>query len=81
MQDRELYAKILGIEHPWYVSDVTLRLKDGEVDIFLEHDADMRWPCPQCGADCALYDHQPQRRWRHLDTCQFRTDHSCKPAA
>lgn len=73
MQDRELYAKILGIERPWYVSDVQLRLKDGEVDIFLEHDADVHWPCPQCGASCTLYDHQPARRWRHLDTCQYRT--------
>jgi transposase len=29
-------------------------------------------PCPQCGADCTRYDHRV-RRWRHLDTCQFRT--------
>ena len=20
-----------------------------------------------------LYDHQPERRWRHLDTCQYQT--------
>lgn len=73
MQDRDLYAKILGIERPWYVSEVNLRLRDGEVDIFLDHDAEMRWPCPQCGTACALYDHQPTRRWRHLDTCQYRT--------
>jgi transposase len=31
------------------------------------------WACPECGAACALYDHQPERPWRHLDTCQFRT--------
>ncbi len=28
---------------------------------------------PECGAPCKLYDHQPERQWRHLDTCQFRT--------
>src|SRR6266478_5420421 len=22
---------------------------------------------------CPLYDHQPERCWRHLDTCQYRT--------
>lgn len=22
---------------------------------------------------CVLHDHQPMRRWRHLDTCQYRT--------
>ena len=25
------------------------------------------------GAASKLYDHQPQRQWRHLDTCQHRT--------
>jgi transposase len=73
MQDRELYARILGIERPWHVHEVQLRLSEGEVDIFLEHDPDVRWPCPQCGVLCTLYDHQPVRRWRHLDTCQYRT--------
>jgi len=31
------------------------------------------WPCPECGAPSKLYDHQPERQWRHLDTCQYRT--------
>jgi len=31
------------------------------------------WPCTECGAASPLYDHQPERRWRHLDTCQYRT--------
>jgi transposase len=30
---------------------------------------------------CALHDHQPERQWRHLDTCQYRTDPSRGPAA
>jgi hypothetical protein len=38
----KLYAQILGIKRPWYVREVQLRLRDGEVDIFLEHDADVR---------------------------------------
>ena len=33
----------------------------------------MDWPCPECGASCQLHDHQPERQWRHLDTCQYRT--------
>src|SRR5436305_3743307 len=28
---------------------------------------------PECGRPCSLYDHQPKRQWRHLDTCQYRT--------
>ncbi len=73
MQDRELYRQILGIESPWKVARVELRRADGEVHIFLEHDEQVRWPCRQCSAVCALHDHQPERRWRHLDTCQYRT--------
>jgi len=72
MQDRELYRRILGIEAPWYVDSVELKLKDGEVHVRLVHH-ETKWPCPECGTACKLYDHQPERQWRHLDTCQYRT--------
>ena len=73
MQDRQLYAQILGIRSPWRVQNVELRLDEGEVHIYLGHREGLRWDCPQCGQECALYDHQPARCWRHLDTCQYRT--------
>lgn len=73
MQDSELYARILGITEPWHVDRVDLRLEVGEVHVFLRHAPDHRWSCPECGADSPLYDHQPERQWRHLDTCQYRT--------
>ena len=37
MQDRELYRQILGIEAPWFVERVELKLAEGEVHIYLEH--------------------------------------------
>lgn len=73
MQDRELYAQILGIRSPWQVDRVELKLAEGEVHVHLAHGSGLEWPCPDCGQPCPLYDHQPERRWRHLDTCQFRT--------
>jgi transposase len=73
VQDCELYAKILGIADPWRVERVDLRLEVSEVHVFIGHASDLRWACPECGADCSLHDHQPERQWRHLDTCQFRT--------
>jgi len=73
VQDRELYAQILGINEPWQVERVDLKLDEGEVHVHLQHDAGVTWPCAECGKPCALYDHQPERRWRHLDTCQYRT--------
>ena len=37
MQDRELYRQILGIEAPWLVERVELKLTEGEVHVYLEH--------------------------------------------
>jgi len=34
MQDRELYRRILGVEAPWEVERVELRLEKGEVHIY-----------------------------------------------
>lgn len=73
MQDRELYAQILGVREPWRVDGVELKVDEGEVHVHLGHDAGLSWPCPECGRGCPLYDHQPERCWRHLDTCQFQT--------
>lgn len=73
MQDRQLYQQILGIASPWQVDRVELALEEGEVRVFLEHDPQTTWCCPECGRECPLHDHQPQRVWRHLDTCQYRT--------
>jgi transposase len=73
MQDQELYGRILGIEAPWQVERVELKLEQGEVHVYLEHKANREWACAECGALCPLYDHQEERQWRHLDTCQYRT--------
>jgi len=73
MQDRELYRQILGIESPWYVERVDLQLKQGEIHVYLEHKEEVEWRCPECEKACTLFDHQPERQWRHLDTCQYRT--------
>jgi transposase len=73
MQDRQLYAQILGIASPWFVERVELKLQEGEVHVYLSHESSATWLCPECGRACGLYDHQAERRWRHLDTCQYRT--------
>jgi transposase len=82
MQDRQLYAQILGIREPWRVERVELALEQGAVHVFLEHDDQAQWPCPDCGRACRLHDHQAERRWRHLDTCQYQTIlHAAPPRA
>lgn len=71
MHDRELYRQILGIEAPWTVSEVEVDLKGAGVTVHIEHTG-AGLACPQCGAACAGYDTR-ERRWRHLDTCQYQT--------
>jgi transposase len=73
LEDRELYRRILGIEHPWRVASVDLQLQPKEVHVFLAHEDLPSWPCAECGTASKLYDHQPERQWRHLDTCQYHT--------
>lgn len=72
MRDKELYTQILGIRSPWQVADVELSLEAGEVKVFVEREPGAQQRCPQCGESCPGYDKR-RRRWRHLDTCQFKT--------
>lgn len=73
MQDRQLYQQILGIASPWFVERVELKLGEGDVHVHLAHDNHTPWCCPECGAECPIYDHASERTWRHLDTCQYQT--------
>src|SRR5439155_2808811 len=53
--------------------------KEQRVDVWTEHAADERWPCPECGGGLPLYDHSEERTWRHLDSCQFMTYLHARP--
>jgi transposase len=53
---------------------VALQLEGGDVEVFVEHgsEGETSLACPVCGKAARRYDMR-QRRWRHLDTCQYRT--------
>lgn len=74
MNDKELYRRILGVEAPWEVSGVELDLKaGGEIRVYLDFDETREEPkCPVCGEVSKMHD-RVERRWRHLDTCQYKT--------
>ena len=73
MDDRSLYQAILGLNKPWEVQAVELRLTEGEVRIRVEVNPDEVLQCPECGRPAPRYDQSSERQWRHLDTCQYRT--------
>lgn len=79
MRDTELYRRLLGLEPPWTVARVELDVKQRRVDVYAEHAKRTTWPCPECGAPCGLHDHDEERTWRHLDSCQFQTHLHARP--
>ena len=71
-ENKELYATILGIQAPWFVTSVDLRAQDEEVVVTIAARPDTPHCCPQCGEPSPGFDSRV-REWRHLDTCQYRT--------
>jgi transposase len=72
MDDRTLYATILGIGAPWDVVRVELDDAAKAVHVWLEERAGTPFACPECQTLSPLHDHV-ERSWRHLDTCQYET--------
>lgn len=66
------YRLLLGLDKHWDVANVALDVASKSVTISLEYRGS-GGVCPECGAQCGLKDHGPERRWRHLDTMQFET--------
>jgi transposase len=73
MQDKELYQHILGLASPWSVDSVKLDLDASEIVVKVDHPRGTKFCCPECKNELACFDHGEERRWRHLDSCQFKT--------
>jgi len=68
------YSRLLSLAEPWSVRDVVLDEARETVEIRVAERDGSAFPCPECGAASPLHDHAPERRWRHLDAMQFRTE-------
>ena len=71
MQDTRLYEQLLGLESPWSVRGVTLNHQAQEIEVEVVCQ-DTVWACPTCRQRAHLHDSE-RRRWRHLDSCQYKT--------
>lgn len=71
MNDINLYAEILSIKKPWFVSTVDLDKQNGKMTISVKMEKD-GLSCPICSKTSPKHDSRI-RQWRHLDTCQFAT--------
>jgi len=73
MQETAFFTQILGVTRPWYISKVILDKNNQRVDISIEHEDDVAFPCPECKKLCAVYDHTKEREFRHLNVCRMAT--------
>jgi transposase len=73
MQDKELYQYILGLQSPWSVAELNLDIENEQIDIHVTHPKGTKFCCSECAERLPCYDHAPERQWRHLDSCQFKT--------
>ena len=71
MKDIQLYEQILGLAAPWRVDEVKLKPTEQEIEVRVSF-ADTNWGCPECQQRMVIHDYE-ERRWRHLDSCQFKT--------
>ena len=73
MDDKILFTKILGLKPPWFIDKVAVKEKQQRIDIYVDHEPDIRVRCPVCNEFYGVYDHSPERVYRHLDTCHMST--------
>ncbi len=77
MELEEHYDHLLGIQSPWQINTIDLKIQERRVDIDIEY-ADDEGPCPECGTLSPKHDDRNKRSWRHLDTMQFSTWLHCE---
>lgn len=77
MEVEDHYAMLLGVESPWLIGSVDLKLDKQQVDIVIEY-TNNTGLCPECDVICPKHDNRKVRTWRHLDTMQFVTQLHCQ---
>jgi transposase len=75
MKDTSLashYQQILGDTSPWVVAEVQLDVEHLINEVRLTLPPGTIWGCPKCHGRMHVKEWRT-RRWRHLDSCQFKT--------
>ena len=77
MFSEQFFDLLLNFGDDWKVDDVKVNFKLSEVDVFVIYIGGQA-ECPDSMDLCRIYDHRTTRRWRHLDTMQFKTYINCQ---
>ena len=76
MFSEQFFDLLLDFGDNWKVERVYANIRTEEVDVFVEY-IGKEAEDPDTLELCPIYDHAPLRRWRHLDTMQFKTFINC----
>ena len=73
----QYFDLLLDLTEDWQVTEIITNYKTKEIRISIEHIGN-KCECPTTFDLCSIYDHTPQREWRHLDTMDYKTFITCK---
>ncbi len=77
MFSEDFFDLLLNFGDDWKVDKVTVNYESEEVDVHVSY-IGLNAKCPETLELCGIYDHRSNRRWRHLDTMQFKTYIVCE---
>ena len=75
MRIDEMLREVMSLPSPWSIVCVELIRGERLVEVHVRHEGSAVH-CPECGEEAAGYDTR-ERRWRHLDFCEFKTQIVC----
>ena len=82
MIPEKMFQQVLALGEAWRVVRMDYLEKEQKVLLRVE-DTPAVWAqerCPHCqGLSVGGYDHAPERRWRHLNVCQWQSEIVCAP--
>ena len=72
----DIFTMALGLTEPWRVTNVEMVPSEKnpdkmEVHITVDYQEGSKFPCPECGESCRIYDSK-RKVWRHLNFFQYR---------
>ena len=77
MFTHQFFDLLLNLGDNWQVKKVEADYKLSEIYVFIEFIGNQAEDSETMEM-CKLYDHAPERTWRHLDTMQYKTYIKCK---
>ena len=77
MTESGFYQRLLSLKEGWGVKEVKVNHDIKEVDVFIEYTKHQAL-CPITNELSRIYDYRETRRWRHLDTMQYKTYLNCR---